>query len=100
MWFGFVGFDFGFLLEEFYFDKYRSMRFLYGMMYFKSIVFFIVYGVCFFIGLDIKGNIVVLEFEILNFYEDSFLYFFEKYFKDFLVEVKERFWVVDFIEYF
>lgn len=46
------------------------------------------------LGSDIKGNTIVPESEISNSYEDQSSYFFEKYSKDLLVEVKEHFWKV------
>lgn len=45
-------------------------------------------------GSDIKGNAVVPESELSDSYEDQSAYFFEKYSKDLLVEVKEHFWQV------
>lgn len=48
-------------------------------------------GVCF-VGSDIKGNTIVPESELSNWYEDHSSYFFEKYSKELLVEVKTRLW--------
>lgn len=41
------------------------------------------------IGSDIKGNTIVPESDVSNSYEDQSLYFFEKYSKDLLIEVKD-----------
>lgn len=42
-----------------------------------------------FTGSDIKGNTIMPETDISNSYEDPSSYFFEKYSKDLLVEVKD-----------
>ena len=64
-------------------------------MSFKCIDLFTAHSACSFLGSDIKGNTIVPEPETTNSYEDQSLYFFEKYSKDLLVEVKEHFWKVD-----
>lgn len=47
------------------------------------------YSLClFFIGSDIKGNTIVPESVISNSYEDQSSYFFDKYSKDLLIEVR------------
>ena len=92
---GFAGSDFGFLLEEFCFLKYQSIRPLHDKMFSKHVDFFTSHDSCSFIGSDIKGNTIVPESEVSNAYEDQSVYFFEKYSKDLLVEVKEHFWKGD-----
>ena len=71
------------------------MRPLHSIMYFKIVDLVTAYGSCSFIGSDIKGNTIVPESELSNSYEDQSSYFFEKYSKDLLVEVKEPFRKVD-----
>lgn len=75
--------------------KYQSIRPLQYKMYSKCVNFFTSHGSCSFIGSDIKGNTIVPESEVSNVYEDQSMYFFEKYSKDLLVEVKEHFWKGD-----
>lgn len=65
------------------------------MTYFISIDLFAARDAFSFTGSDIKGKTIVPESEISNSYEDQSLYFFEKYSKDLLVEVKLHFWKVD-----
>lgn len=70
------------------------MRPLHNVMYLKIIDLVTAHGSCSLAGSDIKGNTVVPESELSNSYEDQCSYFFEKYSKDLLVEVKETFWKV------
>lgn len=58
------------------------------MMFFMSMDLFTAHGACSFVGSDIKGNTIVPESKISNSYEDQSLYFFEKYSKDLLIEVR------------
>lgn len=71
------------------------MRPLHSILYFRIVDLVTAHGPCSFIGSDIKGNTIVPESELSNSYEDQSSYFFEKYSKDLLVEVKEPFWKVD-----
>lgn len=71
------------------------MRPLLHVVTFEIIDLCAAHGACSFVGSDIKGNAIVLESEISSSYEDQCLYFFEKYSKDLLVEVKEHFCKVD-----
>lgn len=71
------------------------MRSLHNDMYLKIIDLVTAHGPCSLTGSDIKGNTVVPESELSKSYEDQSSYFFEKYSKDLLVEVKEPFWKVD-----
>ena len=92
---GFAESDFYFLLEAYCFLKYQSIRPLHDKMYSERVNFFTSHASCSFTGSDIKGNTIVPESEVSNVYEDQSMYFFEKYSKDLLVEVKERFWKGD-----
>lgn len=71
------------------------MRPLRNMTYFICIDLFTAHGAFSFTGSDIKGKTIVPESELSNSYEDQSSYFFEKYSKDLLVEVKLHFCKVD-----